>query len=249
MGILSEQNILGNPTLSLATRPGSDESAADYAFNAPMVYQMAEGNFINPSFTSPASYSIDKVVGEVTKNNDAGEQTGVDGESITFPEAATQYGPAAGNKLADSQQTNLGAAAEVIAGNADPTENVTTESSMSATESKRNKTVVAGTDTAVASGGATPSYSENHNYSINKSDGGFNGGGDMAESHARQAAAAESDGGGQPDQRNNGPSSAGDTTQPVVDVDKPGLQNLMPDDGAPGAGAAGSSNSQLSRGS
>ena len=103
MGIYSEQNILGDPTLSLATRPGSDQKAADYAFNAPMVYRMAEGNFIS-SFTSPASYSIDKVMAEVTKNNDTGEQTGINDESITFPEAATQYGPAAGNKLADTQR-------------------------------------------------------------------------------------------------------------------------------------------------
>ena len=165
MGIYSEQNILGDPTLSLATRPGSDQKAADYAFNAPMVYRIAEGNFIS-SFTSPASYSIDKVMAEVTKNNDTGEQTGINDESITFPEAATQYGPAAGNKLADTQQTNLGAAAEVVAGNSEVVESPSTQSSMTQMESYYNKqTSPSGPE---ASGGPNPGYDNMNQYYINK---------------------------------------------------------------------------------
>ena len=87
MGILSQQNILGDPALGEITRPGSDTSAAAYAFQAPMIYQMEEGNIVNPKFMTPSSYSFDKSMGTVTKSDASGAYTGVDGESITFAQA------------------------------------------------------------------------------------------------------------------------------------------------------------------
>ena len=171
MGILSEQNILGNAGLGEATRPGTDTSAASYAFPAPMVYQMEEGNIVNPKFMTPSSYSFDKATATITKSDASGTYTGDDGESITFAEAALQYGPTAGNKLADSQGTNLTSAAEVIAGKSDPIESVSTLSSETQSESMRNKTVVPGTGVAVASGGDTVGFSADHKYQdVNKSD-------------------------------------------------------------------------------
>ena len=171
MGILSEQNILGNPALAIATRPGADTAAADYAFPAPMVYQMEEGNIVNPKFMTPSSYSFDKTMGTIVKSDATGTYTGVDGESITFAQAQTQYGPPAGNKLADSQGTNLTSAAEVIAGKAKPIESISTLSSENQAESMRNKTVTPGTGVAVASGGDTVGFSADHKYQdVNKSD-------------------------------------------------------------------------------
>jgi len=221
MGILSEQNILGNPALAITTRPGSDTAAADYAFPAPMVYQMEEGNIVNPGFMTPSSYSFDKSVGSVTKSDATGAYTGVDGENITFAEAVTQYGPPAGNQLADNQGTNLTSAAEVIAGKAEPVENVTTISSQTATESDRNKTVQPGTGIAVASGAPTPSYSENATYNINKSSFA----GDMA---ANDAARAEK------------PPFPSDTTPATKKNFVHPMSRLMPDNGAPGAGTPAS---------
>ena len=171
MGILSEQNILGDAALAEATRPGTDNSAADYAFQAPMVYQMEEGNIVNPKFMTPSSYSFDKTMGTIVKSDATGTYTGVDGESITFAQAQTQYGPPAGNKLADSQGTNLTSAAKVLAGKADPIESISTLSSETQSESMRNKTVVPGSDTPVASGGDTGGFSADHKYQdVNKSD-------------------------------------------------------------------------------
>ena len=246
MGILSEQNILGNPALAIATRPGADTVAADYAFPAPMVYQMEEGNIVNPGFMTPSSYSFDKSVGSVTKSDATGAYTGVDGESITFAEAATQYGPPAGNQLADSQGTNLTSAAEVIAGKAEPVENVTTISSQTATESDRNKTVQAGTGVAVASGAPTPSYSENAIYNINKSSFA----GDMAANDAAMAVAQGDTSEAPADPwagdmaandaaRAEKPALPGDTTPATKTNFVHPMWRLMPDDGAPGAGTQG----------
>lgn len=216
MGILSQQNILGDPALGEITRPGSDTSAAAYAFQAPMIYQMEEGNIVNPKFMTPSSYSFDKSMGTVTKSDASGAYTGVDGESITFAQAQTQYGPPVGNKLADSQGTNLTSAAAVLAGKSDPIESVSTLSSENQLESMRNKTVTPGTGVAVASGGVPRGYGADHKYQdVNKSDWM----GDMPANDAMKDTSAEGMGHGsqasetQADNINMSP--GGETSQPA----------------------------------
>ena len=240
MGILSQQNILGDTSLGEAIRPGTDTSAADYAFQAPMIYQMEEGNIENPKFMTPSSYSFDKSMGTVTKSDATGTYTGVDGESITLQKHKHNTGLLHGNRLADSQGTNLTSAAEVIAGKADLAESATTPSSVTATESDRNKTVTPGTNTAVASGGDTPTYDEGDKYNINKSDLAASpqeGTADVLNAQMKSKSAIHQ-------RRIRKPAAAawgghpGDTGRTLrLAAARPGIGNLLPSDAAPGTGS------------
>ena len=167
MGILTEQNILGNPALGAAVRPGSTKSVAEYAF-ASMRAAGAPETIINSKFTAPSPYSIDALFGTVTKSGPTVE-AGINGDPIVFPDAPTAYGPGPFNSLPDSQQTNLGAAAEVVAGNAPAVESPITQSTMSQTESLFNKEY-AGPEPQ-ASGAPVTGYDPRNQYYINKSAG------------------------------------------------------------------------------
>ena len=189
MGILSEQNILGNPSLGEVSRPGIDRigSVADYAFAGVWRTSMATGVLKSlATFMAPSEYELDKQMGTVTKSMPSATE-GVNGEEINTSDG-TYGGAENGNQLADSEQTNLGAVAEVLAGNDEPVESTTTLSSETQLESMRNKTVTPGTGVAVASGGDAGGYSANHIYQdVNKSDWQ----GDMALATAAAADASD----------------------------------------------------------
>ena len=167
MGILTEQNILGNPALGSAVRPGSSRSIAEYAF-AVAREATEPSTIINPKFTAPSPYSVDPLFGTVTKAGPTVE-TGINEDPIVFPDHPSQYGPGPFNQLADQQQTNLGAAAEVVAGNSEAMESPSTQSSMKQLESYYNKQM--SRSGPEASGGPTPGYDPRNQYYINKSAG------------------------------------------------------------------------------
>ena len=70
MSILSEQNILGDANLALATRPGKDTEAASYAFSNTSPAARAEANSERPAassnWTTPKAYAQDVAVAEAT---------------------------------------------------------------------------------------------------------------------------------------------------------------------------------------
>ena len=167
MGILTEQNILGNPALGSAVRPGSAKSISDYSFAVAREATEPE-SIINPKFTAPSPYGIDPLFGTVTKTAPPVTE-GINGDPIVFPEAPGHYGPGPFNSLPDSQQTNLGGAAEVIAGNAEPVESPVTNSAMTQLESYYNK-AYAGPEIQ-ASGAPVTGYDPRNQYYINKSAG------------------------------------------------------------------------------
>ena len=167
MGILTEQNILGNPALGSAVRPGSAKSISDYSFAVAREATEPE-SIINPKFAAPSPYAIDALFGTVTKTAPPVTE-GINGDPIVFPEAPGHYGPGPFNSLPDSQQTNLGGAAEVIAGNAEPVESPVTNSAMTQMESYYNK-AYAGPEIQ-ASGAPVTGYDPRNQYYINKSAG------------------------------------------------------------------------------
>ena len=84
MGILSEQNILGNAGLGEATRPGTDTSAASYAFAGVWRTSMATGVLKSlATFMAPSEYELEKETGTVTKSMPPATE-GVNGEEINF---------------------------------------------------------------------------------------------------------------------------------------------------------------------
>ena len=70
MNIITEQNILGNPELAEATRPGKGTIAAKFAFSNGG-YEMNKYKVaaqVNSSWTAPQSYSPSVDVAEVVEN-------------------------------------------------------------------------------------------------------------------------------------------------------------------------------------
>ena len=119
MSIIEEQNILGNPDLAGASRPGSNVSIADYSFaTASMEYEkntyVMMGTDRGGNWTAPTSYA-----GEVAQAEVEGEspipQTGIAGDSTQS--SPTQYGGPGGAPLPENatQTTNLTQVAEVLA--------------------------------------------------------------------------------------------------------------------------------------
>ena len=166
MSILSEQNLLAEPTLVEAPRRkgGVAGSAALYSFAHD--YQVGEGTAVAHNwFTDPSTYALDEEILEVAKLPRP-TVTGVDGESIL---QGTQYGNPGFAAASDTQQTNLGAVAQVLAGKEEAVK-PTLPTDTLANESIFNKET--GADTApVASGGATQGYTEQNYYTVNKSAG------------------------------------------------------------------------------
>jgi len=165
MSILSQQNILQNPDLADAPRrPGGVAgSAALYSFANE--YVAAEGvAYTSSYFTLPSSYGFDAATMDVTKTPPPTTE-GVDGENI-LPDQTT-YGTAGFNQLPDSQQTNLGAVAEVIAGN-EEADGATLPTDTLANESTFNEEVVAGTGELIASGAPTLGHDAENKYDIDK---------------------------------------------------------------------------------
>ena len=166
MSILSEQNILAEPTLvDAARRPGGVVgSAALYSFAHD--YQAAESTSVTlGGFTKPSTYAINEEVLEVAKLP-LPTVTGVNGESIL---QGTQYGNPGFATASDAQQTNLGAVAEVLGGNEEAV-TPTMATDTLANESSFNKET--GADTApVASGGAVAGFTEENKYEVNKNAG------------------------------------------------------------------------------
>jgi len=165
MGILTEQNILGNPTLGSAVRPGSSQLISDYSFA--VAREASEpAAIVNPKFTAPSPYGIDPLFGTVTKTAPPVTE-GINGDPIVFPQAPGHYGPGPYNPMPDSQQTNLGGAAEVIAGNTEPVESPVTKSAMTQMESYYNREF-AGPEIQ-ASGAPVLGFDTDNQYYINKS--------------------------------------------------------------------------------
>ena len=166
MCILTEQAMLAIPDLADVTRPGSSMRAAAYAFATARGGSTEPETIINPQFVSPSPYSIDQLFGAVTKTAQTAS-AGINGESLLFDAAPTQYGPGPFNRLADLQQTNLGAAAEVISGKSEATDLPMTPSVATQMSSSWNKEV--NQNVPEASGGSVAGYTSNNHYSINKS--------------------------------------------------------------------------------
>ena len=122
MGIITEQNILGDPALAQATRPGSDVLLSAYAFGGnayeQQTYEMM-GDARGGSWTQPTSYAADVAQAEV-EGEPSTVQVGPVGEPTLSD--STQYGTQGGQPLSENDEniTNLGQVAAAIAGDADP---------------------------------------------------------------------------------------------------------------------------------
>ena len=137
MSILQEQNILGNPELAGATRPGSDQLVSNYSFSnrnfEMQSYQMmslARGG----SWTQPTSYAADPVAAEAQEAVPT-EEDGPAGEpTLSEP---TQYGTQGGAPLTENadQTTALEQVAEVIAEETEATEPIIPDMYVSALRS------------------------------------------------------------------------------------------------------------------
>jgi len=165
MSILSQQNILGNPALAAAPRRegAPANSAALYAFATDYVAEEGVA-YTSAYFTLPSSYGFDEATMDVTKTPPPTVE-GVDGENI-LPDQTT-YGTPGFNQLPDSQQTNLGAVAEVIGGN-EEVEGATLPTDTLANESTFNDEVIPGTGETIASGAPVLGHDAENKYDIDK---------------------------------------------------------------------------------
>ena len=162
MGILSEQNILGDPALADAIRPGpADGSAAAYSFATDYVTS-GPIKAITPWFVNPSTYGIDPNTMKVTKTKPP-KDTGIDGETLLYD--GTRYGNPGFNPLPDAHSTRMTAVAEVLAGNSTPEEDITGVTNLTSLDSFFNHE----TDSsggAVASGGESSGYDAQHEYEM-----------------------------------------------------------------------------------
>ena len=122
MSIINEQNILGNPELADAFRPGSDVTIADYSFGTlSNVYEKilheAMGLARGGDWTKPIPYSGEVDQAEV-EGESSSEQTGVAG--VPLLASPTRYGGPGVAPLSENatMQTKNTQAARVIAGEA-----------------------------------------------------------------------------------------------------------------------------------
>ena len=167
MSILSEQNIIGNPDLALATRPGKDTVAASYAFSNTSAAAIAEDNSHTPAassnWTTPKAYAQDVAVAEATDSpTTADAAKGPAGEDELSSQF--QYGTQGGAPLTEnsSQTTALEQVAKVLAEKADavtpiiPVPTAYAVKSLSMTDD--------GEQGPVASGGRFNGYAANNQY-------------------------------------------------------------------------------------
>ena len=167
MSILSEQNILGDADLAVATRPGKDTEAASYAFSNTSPAAIAEANSharaASPNWTTPKAYAQDVAVAEAT-------------DSPTTPDAATgpagvpelstlfQYGTQGGAPLTEnsSQASALEQVAKVLAEKADAVTPIIPDPTAYAVKSL--SMTDDGEQGPVASGGRFNGYAANNQY-------------------------------------------------------------------------------------
>jgi len=167
MSILSEQNILGDADLAVATRPGKDTEAASYAFSNTSPAAIAEANSharaASPNWTTPKAYAQDVAVAEATDSPTTADAAkgpaGEDELSTLF-----QYGTQGGAPLTEnsSQASALEQVAKVLAEKADavtpiiPVPTAYAVKSLSMTDD--------GEQGPVASGGRFNGYAANNQY-------------------------------------------------------------------------------------
>ena len=166
MSIIDEQNILGNPALAQATRPGSDVLLSDYAFGGnayeQQTYEMM-GNARGGSWTQPTSYAADVAQAEV-EGEPATVQVGPVGEPTS--DDPTQYGTQGGQPLSENDEstTKLGQVAVAIAGDDDPKVSIV-DPWVSSMESFMKKEE--GVQGPVASGGDFNGFEADNQYTQN----------------------------------------------------------------------------------
>jgi len=162
MSILADQNILGDPALADAIRPGpADGKAAAYAFATDYV-MTGPIQAITPWFVSPSTYGMDPNSMQVTKTPPL-QPRGIDGETLIYD--GTRYGNPGFNPLPDAHSTRLTSVAQVIAGNSEPEEDITGVNNLTSLDSHFNHE----TDSsggAVASGGESSGFDAQHEYEM-----------------------------------------------------------------------------------
>ena len=162
MSIITEQNILGNPMLGDATRPGSGVAVASYAFSNTN-YEMSQYKLAGKttsSWTAPQSYSISEDVAEVVENET--EDAGPAGNPMLS--SPTQYGTQGGAPLTENaeQTSPLEQVANVMAGESEEVVSVIPNYMSSAVKSEVIKED--GQSGPVASGGQFNGYEAMNQY-------------------------------------------------------------------------------------
>ena len=162
MSIINEQNILGNPELAGATRPGSSVTLASYSFTTggyEKVLYEALGNARGGGWTQPTSYSGEVAQAEV-EGEASTEEQGPGGEPTQSD--ATQYGTQGDAPLTENatQTTKLEQAATVIAGETYADQFI--NSTSTAVRSELNKDE--GVQGPTSSGGASNGYEATNPY-------------------------------------------------------------------------------------
>ena len=162
MSIINEQNILGNPELAGATRPGSSVTLASYSFTTggyEKVLYEALGNARGGGWTQPTSYSGEVAQAEV-EGEASTEEQGPGGEPTQSD--ATQYGTQGDAPLTENatQTTKLEQAATVIAGETYADQFI--NSTSTAVRSELNKDE--GVQGPTSSGGAANGYEATNPY-------------------------------------------------------------------------------------
>ena len=164
MSIINEQNILGNPDLALATRPGSDVTIADYSFGTmsglyEKVVHEAMGLARGGSWTQPDSYAGEVAQAEVEKES-SGYPSGPAGEPTQ--RSPTQYGVTGDGPLTENAEmkTKNTQAASIVAGETYADQFV--NSTSSAVRSDLNKDE--GVQGPVSSGGQFNGYESSNQY-------------------------------------------------------------------------------------
>jgi hypothetical protein len=162
MSILTEQNILGNPELATATRPGKGTIAAKYAFSNGG-YEMSQYKMAGKttsSWTAPQSYSPSVDVAEVVENQT--EDAGPAGNPMLS--SPTEYGTQGGAPLTENaeQTSPLEQVAKVMAGESEEVVSVIPNYMSSAVKSEVIKED--GQSGPVASGGQFNGYEAMNQY-------------------------------------------------------------------------------------
>ena len=178
MSILSEQNILGDADLAVATRPGKDTEAASYAFSNTSPAAIAEDNSHTPAassnWTTPKAYAQDVAVAEATDSPATPDSLmGPAGE----PELSTLFQYGTQGDASATENSSQASALEQVA-------NVLAEKTGAVTPIIPDPTAYAvkslsltddGQQGPVASGGRFNGYSANNQYYQNTQEN--NGGG------------------------------------------------------------------------
>ena len=164
MSIINEQNILGNPELADANRPGSDVTIADYSFGTmsglyEKIVHEAMGLARGGDWTQPTPYSGEVAQAEVEKESGT-EETGPAGDPTqSMP---TRYGVQGWAPLTDNStmKTKNTQVATIIAGEADANDFVNSTSSAVRSEMNKEESVQG----AASSGGPSTGYEATNPY-------------------------------------------------------------------------------------